>query len=53
MTMENRKSIRSGEEANNMHRSKLRRESIVQKHDQDQILDSGSTLRVFTTVGSN
>jgi hypothetical protein len=34
--MENRKIISSGGEANNMHRSKLKRESIVQKRDQDQ-----------------
>jgi hypothetical protein len=38
-TMENRKSISSGGEANSMQRSKLRRESAVQKRDQDQILD--------------
>jgi hypothetical protein len=37
-TMENNKRISSGGEANNMKRSKLRRESTVQKHDQDQNL---------------
>jgi hypothetical protein len=34
--MENRKIISSGGEGNNMKRSKLRRESAVQKRDQDQ-----------------
>jgi hypothetical protein len=37
-TMENRKSISSGGEANNMQRSKLRRESAVQKCDQSKSL---------------
>jgi hypothetical protein len=37
-TMENRNNISSGGEANNMQRSKLRRESAVQKRDQDQNL---------------
>jgi hypothetical protein len=50
--MENRKSISSGGEENNMQRSKLRREIAVQKDDQHQILDRGYSSRVFTTVGS-
>jgi hypothetical protein len=51
-TMANRKKISSGGEVNNMQRSKLRRESAVQKCDQDQILDRGYSSRFFMTVGS-
>jgi hypothetical protein len=50
--MENKKIISSGGEENNMKRSTIKTESIVQKRDQDQILDHGSASRVFMTVGS-
>jgi hypothetical protein len=52
MMMENRKIISLGGEVNSMKRSKLRSGRAVQKCDQDQILDHGFALRVFTIVGS-